>query len=341
MAEKQVDYGSGRSVLVDVPPEMETGSREIAQQMGVQVDQQGRIRSADPGHAPGRSRDPQYESRMLSLKTRLKATGVVPATVFNFLPFILKVNSPVSSVQGGVPAVKGNKEFATRTWDTCDIQIVELGEQGRSPQEFHPIQIAQVFEYEYPAGGVVAIQCRPKDAGRADVAKLLKEHAAQAVIYMRGQMEMGEKLWNAPDRIQRQNVRSVHRACAQRLYDLHIIKALPDFCSAKVDLEDAPHPCINCGKVPDSKLIAQCQCGWVINPGTAFQNNIIQEDDPALERLTRAEVKLLGISDYVAETSDEKPKRLKSGAPKPFSAAATRALDAVTRADKANAAPAK
>jgi hypothetical protein len=65
-------------------------------------------------------------------------------------------------------------------------------------------------------------------------------------------------------------------------------------------------------------------CGYIIDPRRAYEIQAIGEDDLSLERLTRADVTEMGITDYVAETIDEKRSRLEIGAPKPLSIAAMR-----------------
>jgi hypothetical protein len=327
---RNVNYG-GRVVEAETTPDLENASRDYASQAGFNIDGQGGISLPDPGHAKGRSRDPRFETRMASLRMRVSSTGITPATVFNFLPIRLTVNSPSMAVRNGVDPVKGDDDFATRTWSDLDIQIIDEGELGKSPQEFHPIQIARVFEFEYNEGGVVALPCIPEDADEPKWAPTLKKHADQAVAWMLRQVQTGERLWNAPDRLQRQNVRSIHRACGERLVALKILRRLPDFCTEKRELSDVPEACAKCGTTPDSRFAVQCgvnNCGYIMNPVVAFQKRIIPEDHEALERLTRDQVKELGISDYVAETSDEYPARIKAGRPKPFSKAAERAIAA-------------
>lgn len=317
MAKRTVDYGT-RVVEVEISPVLEQGSQEVAQQMGASIDNDGRIRT-DPGKAAGRMRDVQFEQRKASMDQRLAASPPVPATVFNFLPVKLTVNSPMQAVQNGVPAVSGEARYAVRTWIHAAIEVYNLGDGGREPRDFHPLQIAQAFEHEYPHGGVVALPCKPEEVEQnVGLQRRLKDHEERAINWMRAQVAAGERLWNAPDRFQRRNVNNVHRACGQRLFDLKIIASLPEYMTAKRDLHQAPPTCGRCGTVADSVHTLQCvKCQWILDPAAAYEKGVISEDDQALERLTREEVKNLGISAYVAETADEKPERIKAGVPKP------------------------
>jgi hypothetical protein len=67
---------------------------------------------------------------------------------------------------------------------------------------------------------------------------------------------------------------------------------------------------------------------YVIDPRKAFEIGAITEEHPALERLSRAELKEMGISDYVAESLEEKAARLRQGGIKPRSLSAMRLMEA-------------
>ena len=88
--------------------------------------------------------------------------------------------------------------------------------------------------------------------------------------------------------------------------------------------------CPKCQKPsePGAPSCTNAGCGYIIDPRKAYEISAIGEDHLSLERLTRADVKEMGISDYVAETVDEKHDRLMAGLPKPLSLAAMRLKDA-------------
>ena len=305
----------------------------IAGAAGIEIDSKGQIKQGDPGRASGRMRDVGFEQKMASMKQRLRATGIQPATVINFLPVKLTVNSPMTSFREGVPPARGTARFSFRTWNDVEIVPHHDGDAGRVPYEFHPLQIAEAFEHEYPHGGAVAIFGGVKEADSAANKKRVDDAERDAIKWMQGQVARGEALWNAADRMQRQLVTNVHRACAERLVEIKVLKALPSWVHEKVELHEVPAACGRCGKTPENRNMLVCTCGWVLDPEQAFIRKIINEEDESLERLTRAQVEKLGISAYVAETADEMPARLKAGLPKPPSAAYMRAAQAAEEAE--------
>jgi hypothetical protein len=110
---------------------------------------------------------------------------------------------------------------------------------------------------------------------------------------------------------------------------------LPLFVEIVRDLDVKITMCPQCQK-PCEPNAASCSnpgCGgingpYIINPRIAYEIQAIGEDHVALERLTRDTVKEMGISDYVAETIEEKKMRLQVGGAKPVSLAAMRLMDA-------------
>ena len=67
---------------------------------------------------------------------------------------------------------------------------------------------------------------------------------------------------------------------------------------------------------------------YVLDPKKAYEIGAITEADESLERLSRGTLKEMGISDYVAESIEEKSARLKQGGIKPRSLSAMRLLEA-------------
>ena len=346
---RSVNIGD-RTLQVATSPELEAESKFFAGQAGLNIDGQGNIRVGDPGHAPGKPRDPVYESRMASLKQRVQATGIQPATVVNFLPFVINVNAPATVYRGGVPAAEGAARYATRTWEGwegLDIHVIEQGEVGRTPQEFYPIQTAKVFEREYGGGGVVALpfaldviedpdeaRIKRRELKGQSIAEILDDHAEKAVKFMSALVDRAEAM-AADDNVA--GIRKTHRMCAVRLHALGILAHLPSYCVARQQLRDVAQPCPDCGQIPKGKNAVRCltpNCGFILDPAEAYRRGVIDENDAALERLTRTEVEDLGVTEYVAETADEKPKRIKRGDPKPPSNAALKAL---AMAEPANA----
>jgi hypothetical protein len=126
-------------------------------------------------------------------------------------------------------------------------------------------------------------------------------------------------------------VRETHRACTRRLYYLGLLKTLPDWLEKKNDTAVEYPICSVCQFRQDTPHAIKCQrptCGNILDPRRAYEEQVIDESHPALERLTRATVKEMGISAYVAETVDEKPVRLAAQMPKPKSEAQMRLIAA-------------
>lgn len=288
------------------------------------------VNNYDPGSAPGRAQDKQFKARLESMKQRHRATGTIPATIVNFLPYKLMVSSPDTCFTRGVPPATGDKPYATRTWTEPFIIAYNRGEQGREPFDIHPLQIAEAFVHENPRGGVVVLPCTEKEVGDPKYKDLLDREAQRAVALMEEFVSKGEFSYNETGYVD-----NVQKACAQRLFDLKIMAQLPNWKPVSRKLHEVPVTCGSCGKTADSKFTVRCaNCNYVIDPAKAYLDGIIGEDHESLERLTRAEVAKLGISDYVAETVDEKKERIKQGLQKPMSVAAHRALQAAEDAEE-------
>jgi hypothetical protein len=310
--------------------------QNLAKEFGWNINAQGQIQMAEP--AAGRMRDVNFERHMERIINRQRFLPIPPATVFNFLPFKVEVNSPMQAVRGGVPAADGKLPYATRTWHELAIEPFDTGDNGREPHEFLPHQVAKAFQDEFPQGGIIWMQGTAEDIAKSAEGKARLDKAAKdAVTYMRRQMEQGDRKWNIPGGAQRAFITLTERRCGQRLFDLGILKRLPDWVNAEVNLEDVPTITCVCGKKPDSRATVRCSCGHILDVAEAYRRSIIDEESVELERLTRKEVVDLGVSDYVAETADERKARVKAGVPKPPSKVQERMMDAAEQYEKRNA----
>jgi hypothetical protein len=301
----------------------------IAESTGIKVNPDGSVQTGSGEVARGRMRDIHFEQRMEVINNRLRYLPVPPASVLNFLPITIVVNSPMQAVRGGVPSVEGKNEFASRTWTKLEIEPYHAGDRGREPHEFLPHQVAQAFQNEFPQGGVIWMQGTVEDIVNSEEGKKrIAKAKTDAVSYMRRQLEQGDRLWNAPGGNSRPNITLLMRRCAQRLFDLGIVKRLPEWVNPEIDLEDVPTIVCVCGKTPETNQTVRCSCGYILNVAEAYKRNIVDEESVELERLTRKEVEELGVSEYVAETRDEKQARVKAGVPKPPSKVQERMMDA-------------
>lgn len=290
----------------------------------------------------GRPVDKQYERNKASVESRLRAIGVHVATVVNFLPYQLRTDSLLGpSRVARIMPPKDGEDFAVYVFSHA---YIEPGRRGMdSPllaTEWHPIQMANEFSRIY-LHGVFSFLGVPSDiedlAWKARISEepdhngmtygaAIEASRQGAIAYMHDKVREGK------DRT-RQNLpwSNVHKACAQRLHSLGFLKELPKEVEKERDFAVVIPVCPKCQK-PCEPGAASCTngpCGYIINPRKAYEISAIGEDDLSLERLTRAEVKEMGISDYVIETIDEKKNRLASGGIRPVhSLAAQRIKDA-------------
>jgi hypothetical protein len=349
MALETIAYGIGKDAT---PPEVEA-ERRIANSTadlarGIKNDQVERVvygeRTVEvptiDHRALGRPTDPQYERNKASVVTRLKAIGVSTATVFNFLPWILRSDSLLGpSKVARIMPPKDSEDYGVYVFDA---PYIEPGRRGAdSPllaTEWHPIQMAQ--EFSKINVGVFSFMGIPQDAKNPDWLNrksteeqhggltygAAMELASQAAIrWMQEQLRHGNERHqlNLPTTLPQ-------KASARRLYHLGAIEALPLWVEIQRDVMIKITKCPNCQK-PCEPGAASCttpNCAYIINPRKAFEIGAIAEDHLSLERLTRAEVTEMGISDYVAETIDEKKFRVEIKGMKPISIAAMRLLDA-------------
>lgn len=284
----------------------------------------------DPGKARGRAQDPEFETVLTSMKARHAKTGIQPATVINMLPLPLVVNSPMHALRSvRIAACMGaNMDFVAHTWEECAIEVRYIGEGVNQPWEFLPIQLADAFEAEYYAfGGVVAIVGLPteENLSKPENAEKLLSCLERMYVWMMGKIVEANGFWNSPQHSAAAAIVDVHRVCATRMFEIGKIPELPSWIQPVRDQSAIEAKCPTCGVIPETGAVKCVTCNEILNPVAAFQNGTITEEHEALERLTREEVEELGISAFVAETVDEKPKRLADGRRKPKSLAQRRA----------------
>jgi hypothetical protein len=275
----------------------------------------------------GRPVDKRYEHNLAMVQNRLRDVGVHVATVVNFRPDTLVTSSTIEILRKSkISAPKDNEGFGFKVFYTVAIEPARLG--ADSPLvaiDHHPITLAKTFvtEYETLGGGVFAFVGLPEDVQNPNwVHKEAFEQArARAIEWMQTEVKAGTSFWNTKDHRDSYRIADHHRASARRLFHLGYIKALPEWVEKQRDLAVKVPTCPKCQRAsePNSAVCTNDNCNYIIDPQRAFEIGDIDENHSALERLTRKQVEDLGISDYVAETSDEKVERLKAKLPKPFS----------------------
>jgi len=287
--------------------------------------------------ALGRPVDKQYERNLASVESRLAKIGVSTATVVNFLPIKLRSDSVLGPLRNLIiPEPKDDQAYVTYSFTDAFIEPARMG--ADSPLiafEHHPIELAEEFFRVYN-GAVFTFTGIPSDLDREDwknkVSTEPSHHgmtygAAFQAAYQKSIEWMYEMLKQGNDnnRLKRMPTEP-QKAAARRLKVLGRIKEFPEWVERQIDVDTKIPMCPKCQR-PSEVGACQCtnqNCGYIIDPRKAYEINAIGEDHPSLERLTRAEVKEMGISDYVAETRDEKKARLEIGGIKPLSIAAAR-----------------
>jgi hypothetical protein len=293
--------------------------------------------------AIGRPVNKRYERHLQSVKSRVEQLGIMVATVVNFLPIRLVTDSVLDPLRHASITNRPPKD--DQPYSTFYFEEVFYEPSVVSPDsppiavDQHPIILAQEFSKHDP--GVFSFIGIPSDIEREDW-KRKKSHEPQhggmtygqaleakrqeAVEWMLRQVENGTEAhlrniaWTVPQ-----------KAAARRLLALGHIKELPKGVDEVKDVQQVVPVCPKCQRRSEPGAV-QCtngNCAYVIDPRRAYEIGAIDEEHISLERLTRAEVMEMGISQYVAETRDEKIIRLKTpGATKPQSEVALRMLEA-------------
>ena len=293
--------------------------------------------------AIGRPVNKRYDRHLTSVKSRVEQLGVQVATVINFLPIRLVSDSVLDSLRHASITNRPPKDDEPYSFFYFEEVFYEPSVVSPdSPPiavDQHPIILAQ--EFSKHDRGVFSFIGLPSDVedeawkrrksrepqhGGKTYGEAFEEKRQEAVQWMLQQVEYGTEAylrnvaWTVPQ-----------KASARRLLALGHIKTLPEGVDEVKDVKQVVPTCPKCQRrsEPGAVQCTNAGCGWIIDPKRAYEIGAIGEEDLALERLTRDEVKEMGISQYVAETRDEKKIRLETpGAVKPKSEVALRLLEA-------------
>lgn len=285
----------------------------------------------------GRPVDKQYVQARNSVVARLNLTKWSEATVISSLPIELISHSCIDALRTArVPAVRDGEEFSYLTFKHPHLEPARVGPDAPlACFDYQPIMLAKEFESVYQAhGGVFAYIGKPQDAlDRKWEHREAWEAAKKAgVAWMESMHREARQYW---DQKVFYAVREPHRASIRRLYHLGFLKELPGELDKQRDTAIEYPTCPKCQLRQDSPHTVECtRCHWILAPRKAFELGMIDETSEHLERLTRAEVKEMGISPYVAETTDEKPVRLSAGLIKPKSEAVMRLMEQAAEAEE-------
>jgi hypothetical protein len=288
----------------------------------------------EPGKAAGRMQDKKFEMASLAMRNRHEDTEIKPVTVINLLPIPLVINSVMQELKVRIDPCSRGEDFSFHTWDKPAIEVLYTGEGGNMPYDFMPLTIARAYEKEYrDYGGVCILQGEPTPEILAlpKVKQQFEEARKRMQTWMVSMIEKANGMWNTLNHVGQGGIGDIHRECAHYLFETGVITALPPWVTTVRSPEQVAKACARCGTVPNHGASICVACQNVIDPAKAFTDGFITEEDASLERLTRAEVIDLGISAFVAETSDEAPERRAAGLPKPKSLAQKNAEKAEDR----------
>jgi hypothetical protein len=299
-----------------------------------------------PGEAPGRPQDPLFRQRAATMERRLAHSRTVPATLINCLPVPLAVNSAMPELARQIPACKLKDEFTAVCWMKPIVQVI-MSEGVRTPIDYVPRQMAEEFEREYTGengpGGVMIFDGTIEEFLVAkeddeDVERQFAETVERAVIWMTTKYTDANNSWNTPNHQLAANITHIHRDSASRLKHLGRLpeNVEPEWMDLKTQQQNATKPCPVCRTVPRPGAIicTTGSCNYVFDVAAAFQAKLIDENSLLLERLTRAQVDKLGVSAFVAETSDEMEPRIRKGLQKPLSFAAQQQMAEMQQAEQ-------
>ena len=264
----------------------------------------------------------QYLAKLLSTEQRISMMPNMPVTIVNLNPFDLVVLHPLFDGLT-VKANKGDEAYSALVIRNVKFQVDQGLDRNHTPVEFWPIQLATEFSTRYAEkGGVFHIngdlEKNPELAHTEEFHRLFKKSDEALVRFCRQLKQTADGEWNSPNHSGARNIHPPHRMAAKMLKQRGLIKELPAWMSGDIDVVDKTDDCPVC-MAHTKKGQLKCQCSYVLVPFAAFKAQAIDEYDQSLERLTRAQVKELGVSAYVAETADERPKRLEAGEAKPYS----------------------
>jgi hypothetical protein len=310
--------------------------------------------------AMGRKTDPAFERSERSVKGRIRQLGTVPAVVVSFLPIELRSDSYLYPLKVAViKPPKGKDPYATYVFPEYFIDYTKQHvDSPTTAFEWAPIQMAMDFPGTNPQG-VFVFSATPGAQGeslkelhrrialqiedpewRAQVSRepqhggmtygdALEAKRQSALTWMFEQLRRGGEAENLKKRAEFPSIASAHR-----LFALGLIQVLPPFVQQKHDLHVKPETCPQCARrcEPGAVSCTNPGCGglkgpYVLDPRKAYEIGAITEEDDSLERLSRGTLKEMGISDYVAESAEEKKARLLEGGIRPRSKSALRLLE--------------
>ena len=249
--------------------------------------------------------DYRFTQRISMIYRRLRSTKTVPVTILNTLPVRLMVNSPLAELSQGVPACELEQPYSYLTWVNPIIEI-SLQEGEKIPLDYNPMMMAEEFMREYAEiGGVMLYEGTIEEFeedDRPEKNTVFADQQERGIKWMLARVKQANDFWNTPNHAQSRDITELHRTCATRCMQFNRLgNKKPEWMDIERAVGDLVAPCKSCGAEPAAGCAMCRMCGYVIDPIQAFKNQDINEKHISLQRLTRAQVKELKISAFVAE----------------------------------------
>jgi hypothetical protein len=271
------------------------------------------------GHTP---QEVAFLSKLVASEDRLSKMPDMPVTIVNLNPYNLMVLHPL--FDGLV--VKANKDgerYSALVIRKVKYEVDQGLDRNHSPVERWPIEMAGEFTSQYAdKGGVFHffgdLEKNPELALTAAFKEAYAIAETRLIAYCRTLKARADASWNSPNHSGAKDIHPAHRQAAKILFTRKLLKELPAWMTGDVDIADVTPDCPSC-RTTTKKHQVVCGCGFILDPFNGFKLGAIDEYHQALERLTRKQLKDLGVSGFVAENFEERPERLEAGLPKPRS----------------------
>jgi hypothetical protein len=265
----------------------------------------------------------QYLDKLFQSEERIKAIGRQPFSIVNLNPYPLMVLSPLFEGLRVDPCPE-DKQYSALVIRDVKFEVHTGTDHNWTPIDRWPVMLAREFERQYAQkGGVFIIKGDLQEMPEIEEAAEFKDKfkvAYEGLIRYAYKMKTdADTEWARPNRAGRSNVHAQHRMMVRILFKAGRIRNLPDWEDELLPTDAAEPRCVACAADLKKGAYMCSACGRISDPIAAFLDGRISETDMSLERLTRKQVEELGVSAFVAETSDEVDARRKKGLAKPLS----------------------
>lgn len=307
----------GKDAVLDLTPQQERERFGEAFPSVVSDVVDGRIDVSRPREASGQSEETKkYNQRKYNDLRRQRDGGGVPsATVISMLPFDLHLNSTLQGHQIVVAAQDYKSPTIFPITPTLDSRIQPV-DGDDYPILWPPLVQAREFEFQYfDYGGVMIwkgdlskVDLEGYKAQNPEFARNYEEAYTRMLKWAREMVARANDDWNTPNKVGARNITVVHRRCAQILHEA-TGQQMPPWIDATPGQYGKGELCKNCRNIPAGDAISCEKCGYVLDPGKAYEEGLIDVENDALRRLDRPELEKLGISELIEETHGERKER--------------------------------